>query len=502
VKQYRVTAIDDDEQFLSSLEGALPDRVSPLCRQFRCVFDFVTSPEELAEVRAAAVEDGAQPAMVISDQLMPSINGIDLIERLKRDCADTVCVLLTGHGGLDSAKYAINRNLLDQYVSKPIEDMDEFAALVANLLKRHHLSIEERERTAQLAETAERLRRSNEQIKAMHAAAEQVALLAKGLKSLDFDEVVQLATREVPRIFQAEWGVLCFPGCDGSVGASRTAYRHGCPLAESLLFARAEAGQDHRATQIHCGEVPEDCKVLGGESPSIVIPMEIGGFGEQGQDEKEGCLCLCRLDASAEMSEEILRYKGDLLRDILSANLANARLYEEARRRSRIDVLTGVSTRRVLEESLHGESDRAVRYKHPFCVAIVDVDNFKQINDAHGHPGGDRILQLIASIMRGEVRTSDVLARYGGDEFAWLMPEARLDMAVAAAERLRRRVAAGCGDETGPVTISCGVAAWSGAPGDTGGNVLRRADAALYQAKRAGRNRVEAADEPRAASTA
>jgi len=505
MREYEIVCIDDDEQFLDSLESVLPQRVTGLCEEFKCTFDFVTTPEELMEVLAAGADGGHVPAMLISDQLMPRMTGIDLIEKVKAEYPELVCILLTGHAGLDSAKYAINRHLLDQYVSKPIEDMQEFASIVANLLKRQHLDREERQRTAELAATAEALRRSNEHIRNMHAAAEQVALLAKGLKSLDFDEVVQLAVQEVPRIFHADFAVLCFPenGCPAQ--EATLLRRNNCPAPDCSVAARREAEEAGETGAVFVGPVPRVCENLGGRSPSVLIPLNVPCFHDDDTGrapDRRGYLCLCALAGGAACGEAIVQYKGELVRDVLGANLANAALYQQARRRSQVDVLTGVATRRVLEEKLAAEGERAMRYGRGFCVAIADVDNFKSVNDNFGHHAGDQVLRQVAGIMREEVRTADSLARYGGDEFGWLMPETELADAVAAAERVRRRVASSCSMGGQPVTISCGVAAWTHLPGDTPACVLRRADAALYQAKRAGRNRVEVAEEAGCAPTA
>jgi two-component system cell cycle response regulator len=165
--------------------------------------------------------------------------------------------------------------------------------------------------------------------------------------------------------------------------------------------------------------------------------------------------------------------------------------YQKARRDSETDPLTGLSTRRVLEEVLKAEYARAIRYHHHFSVAIIDLDNLKQINDNAGHAAGDRTLRKLADIMRLNIRISDVvIARYGGDEFVLLMPETKLNEATILLERLRRRVSDTAIAGVGPMTISCGAAEWSGSAEDMPENMLQRADAALYAAKNSGRNRV------------
>jgi len=502
MRQYLAICIDDDEEFLNSLRQSLPSRVEPLCEDFECHFEFVSSCEELYGVVEESAQDGLELAMVISDQLMPGMSGLDLVEKLKDDYPDTVCILLTGHAGLDSAKQAINRRLLDQYVAKPIEDMHEFSSTVSNLLKRHHLELEERERTAQLAETVEQLRVSNERIRSMHAAAEQIAMLSKGLKCVDFDEVVRLVTDEVPKLFHADWGVLCLRNALPQDSANPLVVsRHKCPAVEQFLLQRGDQANLNQQGEMIMGDVPVSCEELGGRSPSMIIPLGLGGMGGEESPTRWAYMCLCSVKAAEEVSSDLLSYKGGLVRDILSANLTNALLYSIARTQSRKDSLTGAATRRVLEEKLQAECDRSTRYGHPFCVVVADVDGFKSVNDNHGHDMGDRVLSGLADVMRGQVRSSDTLARYGGDEFVWLMPETTAEWALAAVDRLRKSIESRQAGNQPAVTISYGIAQWSGSPNDSATDVLRHADAAMYQAKRSGRDRVVVYGSPQEAAT-
>lgn len=492
MKRYLTICIDDDEEFLVSLRRALPGKVAPLCSEFACEFEFVTSPDELRQLVAGGAGEDVSPAMIISDQLMPGISGLELIEQVKKDHPDLVCVLLTGHGGLDSAKQAINRRLLDQYVSKPIEDMHEFASSMANLLKRHHLQLEERQRTEQLAETVEKLRLSNEQIRAMHSAAEQIAMLSKGLKCVDLDEVVQLVTHEAPKVFGAEFGVLCLRGPQvDSKAPSPTVSKYHCPAAEEFLISRAEGDLAQQDSPIIADHVPAPCEALGGRAPNVVVPLQIGGLNDNEGKQKWAYMCLCRAEETSPMSRDVLRYKAELIQEVLGANLTNAVLYKIARLQGEVDSLTGACTRRVLEDKLQAEFERASRYGHPFCLVVVDIDEFKKINDDFGHAAGDRALRDLADMMRQHSRVTDTLGRYGGDEFVWLLPETGTEAAVAAVNRLRQHIRARPADGRPPITVSCGVAEWSGSAKDSASEVLRRADAAMYEAKRTGRNRVE-----------
>lgn len=164
-----------------------------------------------------------------------------------------------------------------------------------------------------------------------------------------------------------------------------------------------------------------------------------------------------------------------------------------------IDPLTGVGNRRFLQQRLDCELGRARRYEEPSCLAIADLDDFKQVNDTYGHEVGDRVLQIFAQTLRENVREVDVVARYGGEEFVLLFPRTGCGEARQVAERVRAALEATRIEPLEqPVTVSFGLAACAGA--QEADKALVRADQALYRAKRAGKNRIAlaTADNPSA----
>lgn len=156
--------------------------------------------------------------------------------------------------------------------------------------------------------------------------------------------------------------------------------------------------------------------------------------------------------------------------------------------RAHTDSLTGLPNRRALDHSLIAEVSRARRYGRRLSVALLDLDRFKQVNDRFGHTVGDVTLQRCARIFFGHVRDEDILARFGGEEFCWLMPEVRERKAQRAAERLRQEIADHDFDPVGLLTVSVGVAELR--PDEDPHSLLQRVDRLLYRAKEAGRNRV------------
>ena len=180
-----------------------------------------------------------------------------------------------------------------------------------------------------------------------------------------------------------------------------------------------------------------------------------------------------------------LKYVTEVFNDMV------ARLHESRKELEHLSVtddLTGLYNRRYLMETLAHELRRSRRLDHPCALLMADVDHFKEYNDAYGHLAGDEALTRIAAVLRETTRDVDCAARYGGEEFVVLMPETKAPGAIETAQRIRTRLAA---DELvgGKLSVSIGVAQFPD-DGDAPEALLARADAALYRAKREGRDRV------------
>lgn len=195
------------------------------------------------------------------------------------------------------------------------------------------------------------------------------------------------------------------------------------------------------------------------------------------------------------LSEEDAEVIGSLALQ-LSVALHNALRHEQAQERALRDSLTGLYNHAAFHERLREELARARRFNRPLALVMADLDNFKDINDTHGHVEGDRCLRLFATMVRRSVRSEDVVARYGGEEFAIIMPDTTKEEARLATERICRQVERDghlrLGASDVRITGSYGIAAF---PEDSDDPTLliRRADAALYAAKRSGKNCVRTA---------
>jgi len=325
------------------------------------------------------------------------------------------------------------------------------------------------------------------------AAAEEVAVLSKCLKSIDLQEAVEIVATQAPKLFEATSCALClYPSGDAAKGpefvsSNRCLCFDGS--AKSPDFMGELPMQDGPSE-----EVPAECANQGGRPPRLVLPLDIVSLPHTfGGTEKRltGFVCMCGLNAACTANKELTSYKARLAREILVAHLTNALRYQQARLTSLTDALTGVGSRKLLEDKLQEEYDRAKRYKRPFAVAIFDLDHFKMINDTLGHAAGDDAIRQLAQCMNEQKRKPDVLARYGGDEFVMLMPETRAADAAILLERIRAKVPEIQIGQGMSLSVSCGVAECLLDQDNAPGEVMRRADLALYEAKSAGRNCVK-----------
>jgi two-component system, cell cycle response regulator len=182
------------------------------------------------------------------------------------------------------------------------------------------------------------------------------------------------------------------------------------------------------------------------------------------------------------------------LADLLATALHNVFVFQKMQQQSITDGLTGIKTRRFFLEAVQGEWKRASRSGRPFSVVMVDLDKFKEVNDSHGHLEGDLVLARVARLLEQKCRQSNVVARYGGDEFVILMPETGIEQAQILSERLRLWLATDPMLNEHHISGSFGVASFP-LHGSTVEDVMRVADAGMYVSKHAGGNRVSTAEE-------
>lgn len=395
----------------------------------------------------------------------------------------------------------------------PVESQDELGELarsfntalaaITDLTARrledaHSMEAMQRE-LALKAELEEQHRLLDATHRTLEARLRELTLLADLSRSLNstlrLDELSHLVTEQVGRALgykafalllldepQGELVVKSIFGIDPAVEGTRM------PLGQGLAGRAAQERRlllvkDRRADP----RLPA-ARWTGVEDGSLLaIPM-------MSQGACVGVLDFFQPEVNA-FDEEEVRFLESVAGQAAMA-IANARLHEQTVALSLTDPLTGLHNRRSLFAHLERELARSERFAHACAVALIDVDHFKNLNDARGHLAGDATLRRVGELLGGAVRKVDTLARHGGEEFALVLPRADRAAALEVAEKLRALVAGtafehGSAQPGGKVTISVGVAAFPEDARDLPG-LLDAADAALYAAKRKGRDAVVA----------
>lgn len=228
------------------------------------------------------------------------------------------------------------------------------------------------------------------------------------------------------------------------------------------------------------------------------LAAETAGLG--GVGDILGTIARNMLSATADMVERTRDLESQLAnsQDEMQ-ELHNA--LEVIRAESLTDPLTGLANRKFLQGTLDRSIADAAENGQRFSLLVVDIDHFKTFNDNYGHLTGDQVLRLVALALKQNVKGQDLAARFGGEEFAIILPDSALSGAAAVADRIRRAVMTkdlvkrSTGEHLGRITVSIGVATWR--RGDSAQTVIDRADRCMYAAKRNGRNMVVTEDDPR-----
>jgi diguanylate cyclase (GGDEF)-like protein len=423
--------------------------------------------------------------------------GIILLGFLGLALVLSVFIVRALQGQIDQFLHAARRLAKGDFSQPvPIHGDDEFAKLGGEFNKMSH------ELEGKIAEVESKRRELEETIRRVGEAF-AAGLDRQGLLDLAVRTAVKAceadAGRAVPVDAQKTEEVHVGSSQDSLVLALQAAERRAFAIREenvAELLANLDPGREqqlpveqHRPTAasvdgVHALAGPLRARSGAGSDVNYVGVISIARRGEQ----------------FSETEEDLFAY----LAAQAAVSIENANLHETVQRQAVTDELTGLFNVRHFQDSLENEVERSRRFSSPVGLAMLDIDNFKRVNDTYGHQQGDVVLVEVARCMRSLSRDIDEPARYGGEELAVILPQTDLDGAELLAERMRAAVADLAikrldGQGVLHVTASFGVAAFPESA-DGRKSLIAAADAALYRAKHGGKNRVERADPVSAAT--
>jgi diguanylate cyclase (GGDEF)-like protein len=380
-----------------------------------------------------------------------------------------VAMLLRALGGQVEAMLDAARRIGEGDFSRkvPVVGNDEMAGLASEFNKM----------SDRLAAQMEELRR--QQIEIDHSVRRIGSAFASGL---DRRTLLQVVVETALGACGAQYGTIALTGREGVEAEAGSA---SPSLHDVVGRAEGEA-------------LASDELVVSQQDGSYALASPLRRIGDS--QERVGAMTVARRGPRFTPGErDVFVY----LVGQVSASIENIALHELVSEQAVTDELTGLSNNRRFRELITKEAARAQRFGHPLSLIMLDIDDFKRVNDTHGHLQGDEVLKMVGSVLDAESRGVDEPARYGGEEFAVALPETDLTGALELAERVRERIAAEevpriDGSGTLSVTASVGAASMPGAA-ENAMELIAAADGALYEAKRSGKNRVCAAPEASAA---
>jgi diguanylate cyclase (GGDEF)-like protein len=437
--------------------------------------------------------DKERPDLLLLDILMPKIDGLNVLKLVKRhgQWRDIPVLMISCLSPEEATVEALELGASD-FIAKPFRPQELVARIEAQLRAGRALRearLEARQRAGEAAIQAEMLDILHE-VTAAFAPVEIYRVLARRVANAlslarcsvvlakhgdPFGRVVVAA--EEPSVRDLEVRLDRYPEIVRALETNRAVLVHD--VHSDPLYAEIRKEWDRTGTAVSTRSV-------------IAIPFSVRGV-------QSGVFFLRTIENEAALTGEDVVFAERVVHTAVSV-VEKAYALEAARSAKEryeilasTDPLTGCLNRRALSDRLEDELERAQRYALALSVLMVDIDDFKQVNDAHGHRAGDEVLRDFGDLLRREVRGVDVVARYGGDEFVVILPETSLPGAVSSAERIRKRIAEHvftAGEATQPITVSIGLATAAVGEAAAPHDLLARADSALFSAKETGRNSV------------
>jgi diguanylate cyclase (GGDEF)-like protein len=466
-----ILIVDDEKVICKLLSSALAGRYN--------VFTCQTGEDAVRMLEESEFD------VVISDLKLPGVSGLEVLKFAKEKDDFTEIMIITGYASLESATSAINLGV-SAYLTKPLAIAD-FLMQVEKAVATRLFHLKSAMFMKESGDIEPYVKDHLHNITALYYFSRKLTL------PLELPEILRVVLHEINNRMHASFCILALRYLNYSEIAAMpftgkldeafvrqtvsSVWNEGFEIFERELFEKGEP-----ALVVYKGK--EGSFVTPGEVKPIIVRLSLMGYNI-------GSLLIFRSG-----SKEATPAENQFLcvfSSIVSGVIEHGYIDLQAKIQARTDGLTGIANHRSFHEMLSREIARADRIKSEFAFAIIDIDDFKLINDTHGHLVGDAVIKDLTSRIGLMIRKGDTFARQGGEEFSLILPDTSIDGAVILAQRVCARINSVpfvFSDVSVPYTVSIGLTIYSGKNPKNKNALIAAADEALYSAKKGGKNRV------------
>ncbi|MBN1115201.1 MAG: diguanylate cyclase [Oligoflexia bacterium] len=487
---FYILVVDDEESICSILYETLTGEGYNVTT--------VSSGEEALKY----LQQNDLPHIVMTDIRMPGISGVELSMSIKEISSEIEVIIMTSHASLDTATQAIRVGVYD-YINKPFNDLNEIKTLILRVIDKIYLRLENKHLMEELKRKNEEIMSANKEILAISDEITAIYRFSKEISELlDPNDVMDKFLQYMSAL---NYGGICFflkyfPSKTALVITQLKSMaiesKYTQEELQGFINVGIKIGSDNDKGIISILNNMQDHQAIKNLVMKLFNTVSYKSFPLIIRGTPIGVIIIIGPEELRGREQKIsLQYFNQL-----EHSYDKALLHNKIKDLAIKDGLTGLYNHRYFQDRLELEAKRARRLEHPLSIIFFDIDHFKKYNDINGHPMGDMLLRSLADLLKICCRSTDIICRYGGEEFCIILPHTDAKGALTKAENIRKLV-----EDTefpnqekqpnGNLTISIGVSEMP-AHADTPEMLIKLADEALYKVKEQGRNNTIAAECP------